>query len=374
VEEAHGPVQPTLSLYAQRIKPYDATSSLAKIANRGGAEESFKLDWNETTIAPSPLVMEALARFLSGQHHINWYPDTEATVLRERISEYVGLPSDHILVTNGSDDALDLVCRTYVDPRDQVLAPKPTYTHFLVFAGQRGAQITSVFGETPFVRNDEGILSSIGYNTKLIYLVSPNNPTGIVYPVETVRAILEAAPHAVVIVDEAYFEFAGETVVELVRQYSNLVVTRTFSKAFGIAGVRVGYAMAQPSVIADLKRLHNPKSVNALGQVAAAAALEDRAYMERYVAEVTQAKQMLVDFFTERGILCRTTPANYVLVRVPDAGRFSEMLSEQGIYIRDRSSIPQMRNYVRMSVGTREQTRVVCERIDRVLLQMPRAV
>lgn len=362
--------QPSLSLYAQRIKPYEATSSLNRIQELGQESHAFKLDWNETTVPPTPKVADAIGRFLSGPHHLNWYPDLESGHLRERLADYTGLPSDHILVTNGSDDALDLVCRTYLDPRDQVIVPKPTYTHFFVYAGSRGAKITSVYGSTPFHRNDEGILDSIGLNTKLIYLVSPNNPTGLIYSHDVLRRVLEAAPHAIVIVDEAYYEFAGESAAPLVAEYANLVVTRTFSKAFGIAGLRVGYAMAQPGVIQDLRRLHNPKSVNVMGQIAAAAALDDLPYLNAYVDEVAQAKLEIVNFFEARSLLCRNTPANFVLVRVPDSAQFSAHLADLGVYVRDRGSIPQMRNYLRMSVGTREQTRRVLDRVEVALSMM----
>jgi histidinol-phosphate aminotransferase len=189
-----------------------------------------------------------------------------------------------------------------------------------------------------------------------------------------VRRICEAAPHAIVIVDEAYYEFCGETVAPLTQELGNLVVTRTFSKSFGIAGLRIGYAISNPGVIETLKRIFNPKSVNALGQVAAAAALEDREYLDAYVASVTAGKALLGKYFAAKGLECHVTPANYILIRVPDARRFCALLEDEGVYIRDRSTIPQMQHFVRMSVGTVEQTREILDRLDRVLDRIPYVV
>ena len=362
--------RPTPSRYVAGIRPYEAVSSRDKIAARPD-QVPYKLDWNESTIPPSPKVLTAITRFLSNTHHLNWYPELYSKRLLGSLSGYVGVPEECLLVTNGSDDALDLICRTYLEPGDEVIVPSPTYTHFLVYAGEHGGQILRVYAEDPFRQNIEGIIKSVGYGTKVIYLVSPNNPTGVMYEGDALRRILEAAPRAIVIVDEAYYEFCGRTVVPLIEEYPNLVVTRTFSKSFGIAGLRIGYAVAQPEVIDTLKRVFNPKSVNVLGQIAAEAALGDREYLDAYVSSVATAKEQLAAYFAAKGLECHVTPANYILVRVPDPKRFCALLEEEGVYIRDRSTIPQMQHYVRMSVGTVEQAREIEERLDRVLERMP---
>lgn len=366
---ADGPVP---SRYVEHIRPYDAVSSRDKIPESG--EGVFKLDWNESTIPPSPRVIEAIAKFLGNTHHLNWYPELYSKRLVSKIAKYVGVDEQSVLVTNGSDDALDLICRTYLDAGDEVVVPSPTYTHFLVYAGARGANILRVYGEDPFHQNLDGILRSVGYATKVIYLVSPNNPTGLVYTQEQVARVLEAAPGAIVIVDEAYYEFCGQSVMELTRSYPNLVVTRTFSKSFGIAGLRIGYAVAAPSTIEALKRIFNPKSVNVLGQIAAEAALEDRDYLDSYVASVTAAKELIREHLAAKGIECRVTPGNYVLIRISDPKRLCALLEEEGVFIRDRSSIAQMQHYARMSVGTVEQTAEILTRLDRALSRMPYVV
>jgi len=161
-------------------------------------------------------------------------------------------------------------------------------------------------------------------------------------------------------------------VAHLTQEYENLVVTRTFSKSFGIAGLRVGYAIAAPSLIGDLLRLYNPKSVNALGQVAARAALQDLDHLNAYVGSVRVGIEMMVEYFTAHGIQCHGTPANFVLVSMPDPSAFAEALAEVGVYVRDWSRVEQMEHLLRMSVGTAEQTEEVLRRVSHTLDRMPR--
>ncbi len=346
----------------RRLAPYEPTTSLGRIADHP-EQSPLKLDWNEATIPPSPRVLEALTDALAGGVSLNWYPELTSPRLRALLADYTGVAADRLLVTNGSDDALALACHTYLDPGDEVVVPVPTYTHFLVFAQSVGGRIEEVRFKDAFELDVARILAAIQPRTKLVYLVSPNNPTGVTYSKKVVTRVLEHAPHAMVIVDEAYFEFFGHSVIELVDRYPNLLVTRTFSKSFGLAGLRIGYLAAHPRTIPDLRRLFNPKSVNALGQVAAAAALEDIAYVKDYVAEVDLGKEMFVEFCKERGLPARSTPANFVLVQPPDPVGYCRDLAEDGVYVRDRSTVPEVTGWVRVGAGTQDQMREVIRRI-----------
>ncbi len=354
------------------VRPYVPVQSLESIAraaaatNGNGASPAnspLKLDWNESTIPPSPKVIEAMMAFMSGNHHVNWYPDLTCAPLRSRLSDYVGVPDDHVLVTNGSDDALDLLCKTYLNPEDRVVLPYPTYTHFLVFAGARGARFDPVTYDNPFKGHIDRIISALTPWTKLVYLVNPNNPTGVQFSRADIARLVRRAPLSLVVVDEAYFEFSGVSVADLTLEFPNLVVTRTFSKSFGIAGLRIGYLVARPEVIKDLRRVFNPKSVNVLGQVAAAAALDDLGYHEDYVRQARASREVLAEWIRSRGVEARSTSANWVLVKVPDPTSFVRALEARGVYVRDRSNFPQLGGWVRMSVGTAEQTAQLCERL-----------
>jgi histidinol-phosphate aminotransferase len=346
------------------LTPYESVTSQASIESRPDGETTFKLDWNEATIAPSPRVTEAIQAYIGGQRDLNWYPQLGSTDLVTALEGYTGVSPEHLLATNGSDDALQLICNTFLSEGDKVVAPVPTYNHFLVFAQSRGAAITKVRGETPFDKNLDGIREAMSPDTRILYLVSPNNPTGVVLDPEDVEQLCRDYPRTLIILDEAYFEFAQVTGIDLVGEYPNLIVTRTFSKAFGLAGLRVGYLAADTGVIEGLSRIYNPKSVNALGQVGAIAALNDLDYLNDFLAEVKTSKEILREFFASKNAEAYITPANFVVVRVPDIKRTLGQLESRGVYVRDRSSYPGLEGCLRMSVGTVKQTEKLLSRLE----------
>lgn len=349
----------------EHLKPYDAVSSREKIKHNPGIRH-HKLDWNESTIQPSPRVREALLDFL-GQDELNWYPELFHAPLYERLAAYTGSTPARILVTNGSDAALELMCQTFLDPQDNVVFPVPTYNHFVQFAELTGAELRGVTCRNPYQTEMKEIEASIDERTKIVYLVNPNNPTGNVYSPAEVLQLALRHPHVLVISDEAYFEFSGVSCVKLVDEVPNLVVTRSFSKAFSLASLRIGYLVAQESLVDNLRRVYNPKSVNMMAQVAAAAALEDLSYYRAYVREVKRSASLVESFCRRQGLRCRTTYANWVLIEFPDATEMARRMAEVGIHVRDRSS--QLPGVVRMSLGTEAQTLDVLNRLERLLNQ-----
>lgn len=354
----------------RQLKPYQVVSSLEHIHARP-EQVPHKLDWNEATVPPSPRVIEAISAFLGNTHHLNWYPVLNSTNLIERLARFHGVPGERMLITNGSDDALDTVCKTYLDAGDPVLVASPTYQHFLVFAQSRGAEIVHHYADDPFATDVDGLIAALAaVRPKVFYLVNPNNPTGTLYRPDEIARLLEAAPGTLVIVDEAYSEFAGCSAIGLLHEYSNLIVTRTFSKAYGMAGLRIGYALAHERVVEDLRRVFNPKSVNVLAQVGAMAALDDQKWLRWYIGEVDAAKALMAEWFAARGLEFRTTPANFVMVRFDQAAWVVRLLMEEGVYVRDRSHVPHLSGFVRYSVGTVEQTHDVLTRTGRVLDQL----
>ncbi len=348
----------------KNLSPYSPTSSM-ELINAKPFQKPYKLDWNEATILPSPKVLEAMSNYLSGMNHLNWYPEIMSSSLKEKLSKYTDIPAKNIIVTNGSDDALELINKVFLNEKERVIVPVPTYTHFLIYCGQRNAEVAKISSPDVLKTNLDGILKAITPNTKLIYIVNPNNPTGVMYNESQIRTLLEYAPHAIVIVDEAYYEFAGYSMAKLVKEYNNIVVTRTFSKSFGLAAQRIGYMMAPDNIIHHCLKIFNPKSVNRLGQLAAEAALDDIEHLDSYVKSVTESKHILKKYFLTKNIDFKTTPANYVLIHHPMVKKLIELLQEEGVYVRDRSD--QMEGYMRMSVGTIEQTGKVIKIFDRVL-------
>ena len=344
-----------------------AVSSLDDIRARP-ERTAFKLDWNEATVPPSPAVTSALQAYLSGCNQLNLYPELKSASLCTKLAQLHTLSEDHFLVTNGSDDALNTICATYLDPRDEVLIVAPTYQHFEVFVQTRGARLRYFLPTDPFETEIDGLLAAAArIRPRMIYLANPNNPTGILYTVDEIESLLLAHPKSLVIVDEAYSEFAGVTARDLLHTYSNLIVTRTFSKAYGMAGLRIGYAMAHPQIIQDMGRIFNPKNVNIMAQIGAAAALDDQDWLDWYLDEVRQSKQLITEWFDLRGLECRMTEGNFFMLRLERAPWMVRALGEQGVYVRDRSHMPGLAGYVRVSIGTVEQTREILRRIGLVL-------
>jgi histidinol-phosphate aminotransferase len=253
-----------------------------------------------------------------------------------------------------------------VDPGDEIVLPVPTYNQFIVFAQNRGAELTKIESSNPFERNLSELYDHVSSDTRLLYLVSPNNPAGTVIPPEDVEQLCRDFPETLIVLDEAYYEFSQTTGIELVEDYSNLIVTRTFSKAFGLAGLRVGYMAADPRVVEDMSRLYNPKSVNRMAQIGAVAALNDLDYLNSFLDEVEESKQMLEAFFTDKGFEAQVTPANFLVVNVGDVDETIDALEQKGIFVRDRSNYPGLDGCIRISVGTVSQTEKLIDRLESI--------
>jgi histidinol-phosphate aminotransferase len=338
------------------LQAYRVVSSRSRFFQ--SANGALKLDWNEATAPPSPRVFEALSAYLA-TGRLNWYPDPNATELRRRLARYTGRPSGGIQVFNGSDSALDYLARTFVGAGDHVLICSPCYDNFRVSVESVGAEVERVYSRSPFTADARHLANRIRPATRLIYISNPNNPTGRMYSLRELEAVLQRLEDGILIVDEAYYEFSGRTAVTLLDKYERLVISRSFSKAFGLAGVRCGYLLASPRVLKHVNKLRNGKDVNALAQLAAGSALEDLDHVRRYVSEVRRARTWLLRALRERGHRVVGSPANFILLRAERPAQLVEALKDKGIYVRDRSYMPQLDAYVRITVGTRQQ----CERV-----------
>lgn len=351
------------------IQPYATISSRNKIlsGNQTSDLQPLKLDWNESTLPPSQAVKQAIKESIENDHNVlNWYPELYSNSLRLKLGEYCNRKPEDILVTNGSDDALELICKVFLDPEDEVVVPFPTYTHFLTYVQSRGASVKKVELSNPFKPDITAILSNVTAATKMIYIVNPNNPTGVLLNKKQISTICTIANHSIVIVDEAYFEFAGETVLDLIDSNPNLIVTRTFSKAWALAGLRIGYLITNPALIEQLARVLNPKSVSVVAQVAAFAALSDKEYMENYVLEVKESKKMLLSFFSKFKVKAFDSHANYIMVQYPELNVLIEKMESKNIFVRDRSSFKNLPNFFRITLGNISQTQELILRLEKI--------
>ena len=314
----------------------------------------MRLDFNENTVGCSPRVIQFLRERLSiGQLAV--YPEYVET--REDLARFFGVREEQLLLTNGTDEAIQVLINTYVDDGDDVLLLRPSYAMYRFYAEVAGASIREVdYRAADLAFPLEELLDAIRPTTRAILIANPNNPTGTGLDLEGVRKILAKAAGAAVLIDEAYFEFHGVTALRLIETTPNLFVSRTFSKVYGMAAMRLGCLFSQARNVAYLHKAQSPYSVNALAALAAREAIRDADYIKNYVEEALAARELVCRGLDEMGIGWFPSCANFILFRAGErAIEIRDRLREAGVLIRDRSY--ELAGCVRVTVGTREQIR-----------------
>ncbi|TDU73409.1 histidinol-phosphate aminotransferase [Prosthecobacter fusiformis] len=337
-------------------KEYVLSSQVAWSRSRAG-EDILKLDWNEADKLPSDRVREKLVSLVQDPHSIIWYPEAWPAALHQALATHHQIHETSLLATHGSDMALSYLTQCYVTNGDKVMIVAPGYDNFRAVAEQRGGQALHFTfngdGEYPLQEMLRSIQEEV---PRLIYLTNPNNPIGYCLSQEAIAAICTAAAResALVVVDEAYAEFADHDCVPLIASHANLVIVRTFSKAFGLAGLRVGYLIGDPALIETVRRVANPKHLTTFAQVAAQTVLEDWPQVKIHIEEVKQQRARFIAFLRNRGIKCFDSHGNFVLFQMPEATGLAQWLETQGILIRDRST--QLASSARVTIGGKEST------------------
>ena len=313
-----------------------------------GEENLLLLDFNESTQPPSAEVIAALEGALHGGS-LNQYPAYAG--MMASLSGYAGVAEDQIILTNGSDQALDITIRALLAEGDEMIFPQPGFAMIPQVADVQGALTVPVPYREDLSFPDDEILAAVTPRTRLIALINPNNPTGTAIAPGQIESILRAHPRVAVMVDEAYFEFTGETSIPLLADHDNLFITRTFSKAFALAGMRLGYVISNPEFIRHLYKVRGPYDINVMAITAAQAALEHPASWQAYVDEVmNRAKPMVERFFDEHGVTYFRGAANFMLVRPDDRDGAFAYLRENRILVRPQK--PPIGETFRLSLGT----------------------
>jgi len=320
-------------------------------------ENIIKLDANENPYGCSPKVSRALAAY----HLYNIYPDDEQTRLRKLLGEYCGVDARHIIADNGCNRLIDLVLRLFLDRGDEVINCVPTFGMFRFSTELCGGTIIEVPRDDNFAVDVAAVKAAIGKKTKIIFLVNPNNPTGNITPRSDLLEILDTG--VPVVVDEAYYEFGGQTVAPLIGQYKNLIVLRTLSKWAGLAGLRVGYGIFPLVVAGYLLRIKVPYNVNVAALVAVEESLKDRDYLIGNVNAIVAERERLFKGLEKIDWL-KPIPSqgNFILclVQKGEARELKQKLQEKGILIRYPDE-PRLHSYVRISVGKPEHTDALLE-------------
>jgi histidinol-phosphate aminotransferase len=346
--------------YVKNLIPYKVVTHKAW----EGKNDILKLDWNEATIPPSPKVFEAINRFLN-EGSLNWYPDLDNSELLNKLATYVGLGVKNIQHFASSDSIQEYIVRTFVTCGDEVTIIMPTYDNFRVIVEGSGAVINSYYLEKDFSFNKEHFTEHLNlYKPKVVYICNPNNPTGTSYDSDVIEFFVKKFPNILFLVDEAYYEFSGRTSKDLVVNNDNIIITRTFSKAFALAGLRIGYVITSEKNIKIFSKLRNPKSVSSLAQVAVIGALDDVAYTIDYVNTVELAKKQFISdikSLNSNKIKILFGDGNFVLCELCESVKYRliKYLEENNVYIRDYSHLRGMEKHIRITIGTQIQMKKV---------------
>jgi histidinol-phosphate aminotransferase len=319
-----------------------------------GCRDALRLDFNENTVACSPAVREVLSRIAAGD--LTRYP--ERAPIEAKVADHLGLAAEQVALTNGVDEAIHVLFEAFLDAGDELLLPVPTYTMYEVYASATDARVIAIQAEDDLQFPFERLVEAITPRTKIVAVANPNSPAGSLASREQIMEIARRAPHAIILVDEAYFHFCGETVLDLIGRRPNLIVARTFSKAYGLAGLRVGVLAGSVEPMQWIRRVLSPYSVNSVALACLPAALGDPSYLNWYVAEVLAARADFEEALDEAEVRWWPSAANFVLVEIgAKHSEFVRRMNAAGVLVRDRSSDPGCDGRVRITIGTREQMR-----------------
>jgi len=363
------------------MQPRDLSEHEAYVPGRGAEEvardlgmdpgELTKLSSNENPHGPSPAAVEAVE---AAAPDVNVYPKASHTDLTERIAEQWGVDAEQVWLSAGADGSIDYLSRAFLEPNDDILVPAPGFSYYSMSARYHNGDASTyrISKDADFEQSAEEILSAYD-GERILYATTPHNPTGSVLSREDIRTLAERVDEqTLVVVDEAYAEYADEpTSIDLLDEYDNLAVLRTFSKAYGLAGLRIGYGVVPTEWADAYARVNTPFAANELACRAALAAIDDDEHLERSVETARWAREYYHD---ELDVPTWASGGNFVLCEVGDATAVSEAAQRRGVIIRDTSSFG-LPECVRVSCGTREETRRAVEVLNEVVANVtPEAV
>lgn len=340
-----------VSMKTTTVQPRCAVLQMPEYHPPLAGRNALRLDFNENTIAPSPRVFAKLEKLTS--EGLTIYPEREPV---ERIvARHFGLSSNQILLTNGVDEAIHLVSCAFLEEGDEALICTPTFFMYDVSISLMTSGLKRVQADDTLSFPFDQFLSAITPRTKLIIVASPNNPTGATVSRDHLLAIAAAAPHALLMVDEAYFHFHGETTLSDVGRIPNLIVARTFSKAYGLANLRVGMLAGDSRLIGFIRKVSSPYNVNGVALAVLPEALSDDAYLEWYVDQVRCGRRRIFAALRELHVRSWPSAANFVLMDIgPRHRELCDAMRRRGVLLRDRSTDPGCEGYVRMTIGVED--------------------
>ena len=351
----------------ERLIPYPPGKPIEELERELGITGSIKLASNENPIGPSPLAVQAI---LDNVNKLNRYPDGSSYYLKEKISEVFGLPMEKIITGNGSNELIELTIRAFLSPGDEVIQAFPTFLVYEKVVNGAGGELISVSLKDFKVSLDD-IKDAITSKTKIIFICNPNNPTGTGLSKEEMLDFIKSVPEDIILVlDEAYIEFSSEKIangIDLLNERDRLIVMRTFSKLYGLAGLRVGYGFSSEEIVDYINRIRQPFNSNLLAQSAAIAALGDEDFVTKTLDLVKDGLRYLYENLDEMGLEYLPTETNFFLIKVPTGGKniYQRMLRE-GVIIRSMESYG-LGEYIRINIGLPEENERFIKSLKKVI-------
>lgn len=340
----------------QHLKPYQGGKPIEELERELGIKGAIKLASNENPLGLSPVARKAIeATLIDGAR----YPDGNGYYLKCKLAEKLDVSPDQLTLGNGSNDVLDLLARGFLNTDHSAIFSQHAFVVYQLAVTAQGAK-SIIVPAKGWGHDLEAMANAIDEHVRLMFVANPNNPTGTWVAIEAIEALMKKVPwNIIVVVDEAYFEYADmagyDSALSLMDQYPNLVVTRTFSKAYGLASLRVGYAISHPDVADILNRIRQPFNINSMALAAALAVLDDQDYLDRSIDINRRGYQQLVSGFEQLGLSFIPSAGNFIAVEIPgDTQAMYQRLLEQGVIVRP-IGLYEMPNHLRISIGLPEE-------------------
>tara|TARA_R110000868_G_C10969234_1_gene769493 strand:+ start:844 stop:1944 length:1101 start_codon:yes stop_codon:yes gene_type:complete len=364
-------IKKLINLEFQNLTPYQAGKPIEELAREKNLTNIIKLASNENLLGPSPLVFKAIQKELS---HLLYYPDPNNYALKQTLEQKYNISSDKIIIGNGSDEIQLLITRAFVNNQDEVIIPKYSFANYKIIANAQRAKIIESDLDNNFYINIEDIIKKITNRTKIIYIANPGNPISTYLYSDKIKYLLENIDkNILVLLDEAYFEYRLEfdsfDTVNLLNKFDNLIITRTFSKAYGLAGLRAGYGFANSQIINLLHQIKLPFNVNRLASIAAICALDDQKYISKILEINHQEKDFLYSQFNKLNLKYIKSYTNFITVKLDNPDKIYNYLLDKGIITRPLKNYS-LDNYLRVTIGNHQQNIIFIEKFSKFLQKL----
>jgi histidinol-phosphate aminotransferase len=349
------------------LSPYVPGKPVKELERQLGIEKAVKLASNENPLGPSPKVIEAVTNFLP---EASRYPYGDVYYLRSQLAEKLAIPADMLIFGTGSNEIIELSMRTFLAPDDHVMSPAPSFSVYGIIAQAMRSSCKWIPVKSDFSFDFDKLVENITDKTRIIFLGNPNNPTGTYFNQAELDKFMKQVPEeTIVVMDEAYCEYVDAPdfpdTLKMLKDYPNMMIMRTFSKAYGLAALRVGYGIAHPTAIDMMNRVRQPFNTNMAAQIAAEAALADTDHLAKVVKENYNGKMYLYKEFEKLGLEYIPTQANFILVKTGNGEQVFNELLKKGVIVRFLG--PSLKDYIRVSIGTAEENATFIEQLKLVL-------